>query len=217
MFEKFKDASGVIFDCDGCLLDSMKAWRQVEFGLIEMTGVDWTQEMLESMRAAPMREACRIFHEDYGVMESIEAVGEYMKKTMLDYYSNPDFRPGAREFVEQLHAQGTPCCIVSSTPARFLVPTMEALGIRNKFIEIFSSEETGISKSDPAIYKMALEKMGAQADTAWGFDDSLYAIKVMASVGIHAIGTYEDDVAGTFEQLDEAGDFAIKSFEELLS
>ena len=49
-FDRFANASGFIFDCDGCLLDSMIAWRRVELGLINASGVEFTQEMLEAMR-----------------------------------------------------------------------------------------------------------------------------------------------------------------------
>ncbi|MGI6033465.1 MAG: HAD family hydrolase [Coriobacteriales bacterium] len=217
MFEKFSDASGIIFDCDGTLLDSMKAWRHVEFSLIDMTGVTWTQEMLEHMRAAAMSEACRIFHEDYGVMDSNEDIRRYMEQTMCDYYENKaEFRPGAREFFWRLRGLGIPCSVVSSTPARYLRPAMEHVGIIDELAALISTEESGLSKQDPAIYKLALDKMGAEIPTAWGFEDSLYAIRVMGGMGISTVGCYEDDDSGTFEELQENATIAVRSFEELL-
>lgn len=217
MFERFENASGVAFDCDGCLLDSMKAWRGVEYALIDMTGVEWTQDMLEEMRASPMNEAAKIFHERHGVMDSNEDVVRFVEETMLDYYANKsEFRPGAREFFERLRGRGTPCCIVSSTPARYLKPAMEHVGIIDELAAIISTQESGISKQDTAIYRLALEKLGSSAESTWGFDDSLYAIHTMNSAGLSTVGTYDADDAGTFEQLSEHATLAIRSFEELL-
>ena len=218
MFEKFEDASGIIFDCDGTLLDSMGTWRDVEFSLIEKTGVKWTQDMLEHMRACPMREACRIFHEDYGVMGSTDEVVRYMEGTMLDYYTNrAEFRTGARDFFERLRGLGIPCSIVSSTPARYLRPAMRHVGIEGELAALVSTEESGLSKQDPAIYRLALDQMGASPEMAWGFEDSLYAIRVMKDMGMHTVGCYDDDAAGSFPDLQETCTVAVRSFEELLA
>ena len=217
MFEKFANASGIIFDCDGCLLDSMKTWREVEFGLIKQTNHEWTQDELEEMRAAPMSETAKIFHERWGLLESNEAVSQYMHDTMWDYYNNrATFRQGAREFFEKLQTAGVPCCVVSSTPTKYLNAGLAHVGILDELVAVFSTEETHLSKQDPRLFRLALDELRAEPQTAWGFDDSLYAIRVMNGVGINTVGTYEEDHAGTYEQLCEYATLAIRSFDELL-
>ena len=217
MLEQFKDASGFVFDCDGCLLDSMTAWRKVEFALIDMAGVEFTQEMLEDMRAASMTEVARVFHEKYDVMDSAAAISRFIDESMERYYEHDATpKPGAREFVTQLRAHDIPCCIVSASPLAYLESGMQTCGMRDLFCDIISTKETGISKQDPRIYQLALEKLGAQAASAWGVDDSLYAIRVMDKLGIQTIGIYDDDAAGTLEQLKATATIAITSFDELL-
>lgn len=217
MFEQFKGASGIAFDCDGCLLDSMDAWHSVEYSLIEATGVPWTQAQLEEMRAAPMSGAAKIFHERYGLMDSNEDIVKYMHDTMWRYYTTEaQMRPGAAAFFSRLRAEGIPCCIVSSTPEKYLRAGLAHVGILDELATVVSTEEAGLSKQDPAIYRLALDAMGARAESAWGFDDSLYAIRVMNAVGMRTVGTYDADDAGTFEGLAAEADLVIRSFEELL-
>lgn len=217
MFEQFKNASGIIFDCDGCLLDSMDAWHSVEYSLIEATGVQWTQAQLEEMRAAPMSGAAKIFHERYGLMDSNEDIERYMHDTMWEYYTTEaQMREGADKFFAKLRAAHIPCSIVSSTPEKYLRAGLSHVGIIDELSAIVSTEEAKLSKQDPAIYELALGKMQAQASSAWGFDDSLYAIRVMNSVGIRTVGTYDADDAGTFDDLSAQAMLAIRSFTELL-
>lgn len=217
MLKRFREAEGFIFDCDGCLLDSMEVWRGIELSLIDMSGVTFTQEMLEAMRAASMDEVARVFHEKYGVMDSKEAVTAFIDETMERYYEqDATLREGAGDFVRALREHGVPCCIVSASPQAYLEAGMRTCGLFDCFERIISTKETGISKQDPRIFEMALEAMGAQAAKAWGADDSLYAIKVMSECGIQTIGTYENELAGTFDDLATASTVAIKSFTSLL-
>ena len=58
--------------------------------------------------------------------------------------------------------------------------------------------------------------MGTTPETTWGFDDAVYAVKVMNQVGINTVGAYDCDETGTFEQLEAAADIAVHSLEELL-
>lgn len=165
-----------------------------------------------------MDEVARVFHEKYGVMDSKDAIHAYIDETMLDYYEHEaTLKPGVEAFVRALDERGVPCCIVSASPKDYLEAGMRTCGLLDAFRAIVSTKETGISKQDPRIYEHALELMDAQTSTAWGADDSLYALRVMNECGIATIGTYDNDVAGSFDALANTATIAIHSFEELLA
>ncbi len=217
MFERFINASGFLFDCDGCLIDSMGTWRKIESSLIKKTGREWTQSDLEEMRAAPIHEAARIFHERYGLFDDIQDFMNYVDETMLDYYQHKATPcSGAKEFVLALREHDIPCCVVSSSPQHYIKAGLTTCGMIDAFDGIFSTKEVNISKQDPRIWNMALESIGAQAQTAWGADDSIYAIHVMNACGLSTIGTYDGDDSGSFENLSAHATIAIRSFNELL-
>jgi HAD superfamily hydrolase (TIGR01509 family) len=218
MFERFENASGFIFDCDGCLLDSMPTWRGVENKLIEMTGHDWTQAEIEEMRAAPMPVAARLFHERFGLFSSEQDVVDFVDATMLRYY-NADATPraGAKEFLFKLHSMGIPCCVVSSSPYEYVEAGLRTCDMHDTIDTIFSTKEVGISKQDPRIWRMACEQMGARVASTWGADDSIYAIRVLNDCGISSIGTYDGDDSGSFDDLSKTATLTIRSFTELLN
>lgn len=218
MFEKFEDAKGIIFDCDGCLLDSMGTWRSVEYKLIELTGREWTEADMEEIRGGSMSHTAQVFHERYGVMESDQAVLDFVHETMWDYYTaKATLKPGVGEFVERVHALGVPMAIVSSTAGKYLRAGLAHVGLLDELSAIVSTQESGLSKQQPDIYLAALRALGVEDPSeAWGFDDSIYAIRVMKQTGLSTVGTYDADDAGTFEVLSDTATLAVRSFEELL-
>jgi HAD superfamily hydrolase (TIGR01509 family) len=209
--------SGLVFDCDGTLLDTMPAWNEEEARMTELTGVPWTQEMYEEIRAVPLNEGARIYHERYGVGESPEAVLQLIDGMLIDFYRDKSVAlPGARELLERARSLGIPCVVVTSSPQRYVVPGLRRAGLDGYFRRIITTDDVGLSKQDPRIWQIALRELGAQPETSWGLDDSVYAVKVMNQVGMNTVGAYDCDETGTFEDLAAVADIAVHSLEELL-
>lgn len=209
--------SGLIFDCDGTLLDTMPAWNEQEAQMVKLTGHDFTQEELEELRAVPLNEGAVIYHERYGLGESPEEVLQIVDGMLIDFYRDKSTAlPGARELLEQARQRSIPCVVVTSSPLRYVIPGLQRAGLDAYFKRIITTDDVELSKQDPRIWQLALDEMGATAETAWGLDDSLYAVKVMNQVGINTVGAYDCDETGTFEQLAAEADVAVRSLEELL-
>jgi epoxide hydrolase-like predicted phosphatase len=64
---------------------------------------------------------------------------------------------------------------------------VEGWKIANAFDEILISSEVGVTKPDPRIYHIALERFGVTADEAVFVDDFLHNVEGARSVGMHAI------------------------------
>ena len=58
----FLDARGVIFDCDGMLLDSIGAWEEMEQMLCDRAGVEKTPEVSRMLATLTSPEAARWLH-----------------------------------------------------------------------------------------------------------------------------------------------------------
>ena len=59
--------------------------------------------------------------------------------------------------------------------------------IDDAFDDLVISAEVGLMKPDPAIYKLALERLNAEADQAVFVDDFTQNIAAAADVGMHAV------------------------------
>ena len=187
IYTRLNMASGFIFDCDGTLIDSLGAWEEAERDLFAQSG-PLTQEQEDEIHSAPIERAAEIFHEKYGVGKSAEAVLAHLDGHLLDFYGNhAEAIPGAVEFVKMVHESGLPCVVLSSSPRRYLDAGLRRIGIRDCFVELVTTDETGCSKQDFAIYERAVGILGGSPETTWAVDDAPYAVKVMHEFGLKTI------------------------------
>lgn len=79
---------------------------------------------------------------------------------------------------------------------------VESWKIADAFDEILISSEIGVTKPDPRIYHIALERFGAAPDEAVFVDDFLHNVEGARSVGMHAIQFRNpDQIRAELEQL----------------
>lgn len=200
------ETSGLMFDCDGTLLDTLDAWDEAERELFAQAG-PLTQEQEDDIHSAPIEQAAAILHEKHGVGESSQAVLAHLDGYLLPYYRDKaQALPGAVEFVRRVHEAGIPCVVVSSSPRRYLEAGLAHVGVLDCFKELVTTDETGCSKQDFAIYERALALLGSPLESTWAVDDAPYAIAVMRAFGLHTIAVGNDCSAERAALLKERAD-----------
>lgn len=207
---------GVIFDCDGTLLDSMTMWHSLDDRIAERAGVTFTKADKDFLTAGTLRECADYMHDRYGIGASGADVERMINDETARWYATEAVpRPGALAFVQGLAEAGIPMAVASSTPAANLRCGLETAGLAPYLSAIVSVEDVGVSKREPLVYDVAREALGTPRSRTWGFEDALYAVQTLAGAGFRTVGVYDTDIAGTPEQLAAAADLFIASFTEL--
>ncbi len=210
------NVKGVIFDCDGTLLDSMGMWQNLESKIAQDAGIVLSEEERITLNANTPVQTARYFHEHYGIGESPEEILAYMDDVLEAFYRyEVEPRQGAVELVEELRRRKIHMTIVSSSPGKLLRLGLERVGIYSCFEEVFSSCDMGISKRGPLAIRQAQAKMHTEAEETWGFEDSLYAAEVLVSQRFGAVGIYDTDEAGTIEELASVCNVVLRELDEL--
>ncbi len=211
-----QEVEGVIFDCDGTLLDTMGAWHNLEAMAAERADIHLTPEDMDILNANTPLQTARFFHEKFGLGESVADVQRLMYEELERYYANESQpRKGAVELVEELYRRNIPMTIVSSSPGSLLKLGLERAGIYDLFVEVISAADLGITKRGPLAVMHAQAVMHSESRGTWGFEDALYAAKVLKSRKFGAVGIYDSDIAGTYDQLDAVCDVAVHELTEL--
>ena len=210
------DAShiGVMFDCDGTLIDSMVAWRGLEDEMAGRVGIELSRADKDAITAFTIPECAAFFHER-GLGASVDEVIGLMDDYMLAFYRERAVpRPGSLDFVRGLHEAGARLCITSSSPQRYLQAGMERCGFAPYLHAIVSVDDVGASKREPAVWNHACELLGTPRATTWGVEDSVYAVHTLTGAGYPTLGIYDCDLSGTKEQLAAACTHTIDTFED---
>ncbi len=93
----------------------------------------------------------------------------------------------AAETLARLRAVGLRLALISNTlrtPGRVLRHIMADMGLAQPFDTLIFSDEVGLAKPNPAIFQMALERLGASAEEAMHVGDDL----VLDLLGAHNAG-----------------------------
>ncbi len=207
---------GVIFDCDGTLIDSMGIWREVEGQLAKRANACLSKADTDELTTLTIPEAGAFFHNRFGLGENADDVVRMMDELLLEYYRTKACeRPGALAFVKGLVERGVQVSVASSSPQVYLQAGLACAGFSPYISTILSVDDVGASKREPVVYDRAREIMGTSLETTWGFEDSAYALKTLCEAGYRSVGIFDRDDAGTHEELAAYADVVIDSFEEL--
>ena len=204
-----------IFDMDGCLLDSIGFWHDAEQRLLDMVGITLTKEERDHLNELTLEEAGVWFHEEFGVLDDPESVAKAVIEFMLESYRTVvEANPGVYEFINTLHEQGAPMCVLSSSPQSFLQAGLTRTNLKQFFPDelIFSADGTGLTKRNPSTFKFVCEKLGSALEDTWLFDDSWYACRTAQELGMHVVGSFSTDECGTHEELGRYSEFVIDDF-----
>ncbi|MEP7155980.1 MAG: YjjG family noncanonical pyrimidine nucleotidase [Betaproteobacteria bacterium] len=120
---------------------------------------------LDQARVARMKVLFASFGRDIDDDKALAAAALYRTQ----HQSNRQLLPGARELLDALHSTlqaTTRLGIVTNNSTVEQHEKLRALDIARYFDTIIISEDAGVSKPDPRIFGLALERIGVHADEA---------------------------------------------------
>ena len=166
----------VLFDLDGTLHDraaTLRAWlagHVRRFGLPEAYAGRFT-----ALDDFGYRSKTEVFPElvaEFGLGHGAQALLDDYRGTLLDA---PCPMPHAAEVLTALRSRGVRTAVVTNGLTGWMGAQRrctERLGLAPLLDIVLDSVEVGLSKPDPALYRLALERLGVAAADAWFVGDS---------------------------------------------
>lgn len=185
-----------IFDMDGTLVDSLGQWdffwRKLGARFLGDAAFRPSAADEKTVRTMTLDMAMDLVHEKYGIGDSGRQILDIVNEMVDDFYRNHvELKPGARELLEHLYAQGTRMCIASGTEMRFIRITLQRCGLEKYFGAVFSCCDIGKGKDQPDIYLLAQNYLGETAQNIWVFEDSLTAVETVKKLGMKIAAIYD--------------------------
>ena len=211
---------GIMFDCDGTLLDTSAVWYQIETELTARSGHVFSTADHALIATFTMREEAAWIHETLGLGTSVDEVYVDLLAALEDGYTHhAQPRNGMVDLLGNLARAGIPCCVVSSSPAIPIDRALTCLKVRETFAAIISSDRAPHTKRDAAIYHEAAALLGTPPANTWLIDDSAYALKAARTAGYRTVGIIDANkkaqASRIREELAPWCDFVIDELTEL--
>jgi epoxide hydrolase-like predicted phosphatase len=131
------------------------------------------------------------------VVQALGVSRTEIDKIIAEFFSGDQADTALLDFLRSLHPERNVGLISNAWSG------LRAFIISQKFDDVFDemiiSAEVGLMKPDPRIYRLALEKLGAQPEESVFLDDVLVNVEAARSVGMYAIQFTQHDK--TLEEL----------------
>lgn len=203
---------GAIFDLDGTLLDSMFIWDTIGEDYLRTLGKEPHEDLREAFMPLTLEEAAEYYREHYGVTLSVREIVDGVNAMVEGIYrTKVTLKPGIEEYLRWLKENGVKMCVATVTDRYLVEETLERLGIRHYFSEIFTCAEVGFGKDKPIIYRKALEHLGTKKDETVVFEDALFALRTAKADGFTAVGVYDKHESGQ-DELRHLADYYIRDY-----
>ena len=180
----------VIFDLDGCLVDSEVMSLDTLAAEMAAEGVPTTPAGLraeflgvsiQSIVAHIARATDRPVAPDF--------VRRFEDRLLARYPSELRLIPGVLPLLDELAAQGVPVAIATGGSLRRLAATLDASGLGPRFAgRAFSADQVAQGKPAPDLFLLAAERLGVLPVACAVMEDSPHGITGAVTAGMRAVG-----------------------------
>lgn len=207
-----------IFDLDGTLIDSMTQFPKANLRVLEEEGITPPEDVVNIITPLGYRGAAEYFINTLGVKASCpEEIMKRVESYLIDDYTNNiPLKPFVREYVEKLKKEGCKLYVLTASPHACTDPCLKRNGIYELFDTVWSSDDFGITKANPQIYRDAAERIGCEMSDIMFYDDNFTALETAKKAGLATTGVYDPASDDFKDGIVATADIYINSFEELM-
>jgi len=185
----------VLFDLDGVLVDShflhYKSWKM----LAEYLNLKLTETQADAFRGMAREECMRVMFEKFNNqtapnIEEIDRLTTMKNNWYLEILNNANpsdlIIDGAVELLEELKSKNIKCLIASGSKNAKQV--INCAKLNSYFYDVIDRHAIKITKPNPEIFLLALERASAEKNEAVGVEDALLGIESLKAAGIKSVG-----------------------------
>jgi HAD superfamily hydrolase (TIGR01509 family) len=163
----------VVFDCDGVLLDSEKAWTRAETRLFARYGRTYGIEEKRLLIGGSLEETAGALEDLLDRPGGSDDLQHELLELAAEELAGPvEPMPGALRLVGELHDLGRPMAVASNSERRLVDLALNGSGLADAFEAVVAGDEVPNPKPAPDLYLEACRRLGTSPQDAVAVEDS---------------------------------------------
>lgn len=217
--EILKNIEAIIFDLDGSLVDSMWIWPEVDEEYFVKYGLTKPEGFYEEMEGKSYTEVAQLYLDTFPQLPCTidEIKQEWNDMTYEKYCTEVPLKPGAREMIETLYAQGVRFGIASSNSIDLVKAVIRALGVEQYFDSIHTSCEVRTGKPAPDVYLLAARDLQIAPEHCLVFEDVPMGILAGKKAGMRVCAVDDRFSKNLEEKKRSLADYYIKDYYDIIN
>ena len=182
--------SGLIFDCDGTLVDSMPLhWRAWDI-VCKRHGIEFSEKRHYAMGGMPSRKILALLKEEQGLDFDPVEVSHEKEEAYLPLMSQVGLIEPVVAIARE-HRGRIPMAVATGGRTQFIRPLLERLDIADWFSALVTSDDVANPKPAPDTYLKAAALLGVPAEECRAFEDTDLGMDSIRAAGMKAVDVRE--------------------------
>lgn len=202
----------LLFDLDGTLTDTDTLHLQALQQLLREQGRELSEAEFDAhVSGRANADMCRYLFPGRPVAKH-EAFAD--RKEARFRALSPTLQPtaGLERLLAHAERRGIGMAVVTNAPRANAQHMLAAMGLAQRFEHVLVAEELARAKPDPLPYLTGLERLGARADHALAFEDSVPGVTAASRAGILTVGLSTSQAPQVL--LEAGAQLVVKNFDD---
>ena len=176
--------AAVLWDMDGTLVDTEPYWIAAEHEIVEEHGGTWSDEFAHQLVGNDLLVSATFIKDNSAVeWEPERIIDELLLRVIARVREHVPWRPGARELLEALRAQGVPSALVTMSWRSLADAVLDALP-EGTFAVVVTGDEVSHGKPHPEPYRAAARQLGVSPQDCVAIEDSPTGVRSAVAAGV---------------------------------
>ena len=211
-----QNIKAVMFDLDGCLVDSMWILRDLDIEYLGRFGIELPEKLQTEIEGKSFSETAVYFKERFHIPDSLEQMKEDWNRMAWDKYMNEVMlKPGADVFLHHCLDKGIKLGIATSNSRQLVEAVAEARGFGKDFDCIMTACEVEKGKPSPDIYLAVAKQLEIAPSQCLVFEDITAGIMAGKNAGMHVCAVEDAYSMHQTAEKKALADYYIRDYHEI--